>query len=243
MTTQEREALSCRNLAKSYGGVDAVRSVSLAVGYGEIVGVIGPNGSGKTTTFDMLAGNTEPDAGEVRIAGKLVERSQPHQLARMGLGRTFQLTRLFLELTVYENLASSIGRPNSELWAGVDELLTRIGLADRLSTRAGSLSFGQQKLVEVVRALVRRPEVLLLDEPFAGINETMEVELAELIKYVQFERETAIVLIDHEMRMIRSLCDRVYLLEQGQVVMDGPTEMVLTDERTKEAYFGDIDGA
>ena len=235
-TTAETALLEVDNLHKRFGGVLAVNGMSCTVHDGEIVGLIGPNGSGKTTTFNMIAGSERPDSGEVTFDSHRITGLTPHRVAGQGLIRTFQISRVFHDLTVAENLsvATSADAVDKQLpW----ELIDLVNLGPHIVERAGDLSFGQQKLLELIRAAALGPRLMLLDEPFAGVNETMERQLATLIRELQ-QRGVSFFLIDHEMKMIMSLCDRIYVMHQGALLFEGPPEAVRDDEATKEAYFG-----
>lgn len=229
--------LAAEGLSKRFGGVQAVDDVSLEVREAEIVGLIGPNGSGKSTTFSLISGTVRADRGRVVIGGRDVTGMPPHRIVRRGLVRTFQLTRVFPEMTVFENLAVSVGAAGVEqpkVW----ELVELVGLAPKVLHRAGELSFGQQKLLELLRAALLEPRLLLLDEPFAGVNETMERQLVALVQHLRRARGSAFLLIDHEMRLMMELCGHIYVMDSGSILCEGPPDVVRHDPATLEAYFG-----
>lgn len=230
--------LEAVNVQKRFGGVTAVDNVSLDVRDQEITGLIGPNGSGKTTTFSIIGGTLKADSGDVRLNGQSLAKSSPGDVARSGVVRTFQMTRVFPQMTVFENLTMRLGltqtMADSELW----ELVELVGLHVKLDTYAGELSYGQQKLLELIRAAALKPKVLLLDEPFAGVNETMERRLVELIRHIRTTHRTSVFLIDHEMKIIMDLCDHIYVLANGSLICEGEPAHVQNDRATMEAYFG-----
>ena len=230
--------LTVRNLHKSYGGVLAINGLNIDVQKQKITGLIGPNGSGKTTTFSIISGMTMSDSGEITFNGELITQLKPFQISNRGLLRTFQLTRVFPKMTVLENLTVRDGfrkAINDQLmW----ELIEIVGLANNLSDMAGTLSFGQQKLLELVRAACRKPVLMLLDEPFAGVNETMERNLVDFIHHLQNERNCTFVLIDHEMRLMMELCDHIYVMSNGSLIFKGSPVEVQNDPGTRDAYFG-----
>ena len=230
--------LTVKNLHKSYGGVQAIIGLNIDVEKQKITGLIGPNGSGKTTTFSIISGMTLSDSGEITFNGELITQLKPYQISNRGLLRTFQLTRVFPKMTVLENLTVRDGfrkAINDQLmW----ELIEIVGLANNLSDMAGTLSFGQQKLLELVRAACRKPVLMLLDEPFAGVNETMERNLVSFIRHLQIERHCTFVLIDHEMRLMMELCDRIYVMSNGSLIFQGSPIEVQNDPGTRHAYFG-----
>jgi branched-chain amino acid transport system ATP-binding protein len=230
--------LEVRGLTKRFGGVVAVDGVSLDVQRGSITGLIGPNGSGKTTLFQLISGVERPDAGEIRFKGELIAGRAPHAISRLGLARTFQITRLFGQLTAEENLivaSRAVTRQAAERRAR--ELLELVGLSELAGEYAANLSYGQQKLLELVRALAPDPDLILLDEPFAGVNPAMEERLVAHLRALQAEGKTFFV-TDHEMRLILALCERLIVLDHGEVIADGSPEEVRRDERVVEAYFG-----
>lgn len=230
--------ITVRNLKKSFGGVMAINDLNLDVQKEKITGLIGPNGSGKTTTFSIISGMTTADQGEVTLNGELITGLRPFQISNKGLLRTFQLTRIFSKMTVLENLTVRdgfrAGFNDQLLW----DLIEIVGLTNNLNDMAGTLSFGQQKLLELVRAACRKPVAMLLDEPFAGVNETMERNLVSLIRHLQNERQCSFILIDHEMRLMMELCDYIYVMSNGSLIFEGVPNAVKSDQRTKEAYFG-----
>ena len=224
-------------LRKRFGGVQAVGGIDCSVRRGEITGMIGPNGSGKTTTFGMLGGSVRPDGGTIRLAGDDITGRPPFKIVRAGLVRTFQLTRVFADMTVVENLAVGVsgGREQRDMmW----ELLEMVGLSRLALDYAGSLSFGQQKLLELVRASLLEPQVMLLDEPFAGVNPTMERRLIDFILFGRDQRGMSFFVIDHEMRLMMEICDHIYVMDSGRMICEGPPSVVQNDEATIEAYFG-----
>lgn len=230
--------LTVKNLHKSFGGVLAINGLNIEVQKQKITGLIGPNGSGKTTTFSIISGLTMLDSGEITFNGELITHLKPYQIANKGLLRTFQLTRVFPKMTVLENLTVRDGFRKAIKDKLMWELIEIVGLANNLSDMAGTLSFGQQKLLELVRAACRKPVVMLLDEPFAGVNETMERNLVGFIRHLQNEQHCSFVLIDHEMRLVMELCDHIYVMSNGYLIFQGSPLEVQNDPATRDAYFG-----
>ncbi|MDH3729717.1 MAG: ABC transporter ATP-binding protein [Acidimicrobiia bacterium] len=229
--------LEVSGLTKHFGGVVAVDDLDLRVNRGEIVGLIGPNGSGKTTTFNIISGALRPDEGTIVFDGTDITSWPTYRIARAGLARTFQLTRVFDEMTVYENLVAAAGSRAEVVEERIGPLLELVRLEDHLAMPAGNLSIGQQKLLEMVRAAALGADLFLLDEPFAGINPTMERHLIDLINHLQSEGST-FLLIDHEMQLVTELCSYIYLMDFGRNFAEGTPEEVREDPRTLEAYFG-----
>ena len=225
-------------LRKSFGGVQAVSSFSCQVRTGEIVGLIGPNGSGKTTSFSMIAGSVRPDGGRVTFDGTDITGRRSFQVARHGLVRTFQLTRMFGDLSVYENLVVGRSRRDGDALGRALELVELVGLQDKIGDLAGSLSFGQQRLLELIRGAALAPKLFLLDEPFAGINPTMEEKLLVLIRHLRDEGGMSFLIVDHEMRLIMELCEFIYVMDRGRNLTDGLPSSVRRDAATLDAYFG-----
>jgi branched-chain amino acid transport system ATP-binding protein len=230
--------LDVGELRKSFGGVHAVSSFSCEVRTGEIVGLIGPNGSGKTTSFSMIAGSIRPDGGRVRFDGSDITGKRSFQIARRGLVRTFQLTRMFVDLSVHENLLVGQGRSDAKGIAKALELIELVGLQEKIRDLAGSLSFGQQRLLELVRGAALGPKLFLLDEPFAGINPSMEEKLLVLIRHLRDEEGMSFLIVDHEMRLIMELCEYIYVMDRGRNLTDGLPSAVRSDAATLDAYFG-----
>jgi branched-chain amino acid transport system ATP-binding protein len=230
--------LELRGVRRAFGGIQAVNGVSLAVAPREIVGVIGPNGSGKSTLFNLISGVLAPDAGAVLLAGFDVTGWKPHRIARAGLGRTFQIPALFENMTVAENLRAAAvegdwrGAPARA--AGVLELLKLGPVRDHL---AADLSGGQQKLVEFGRVLMRDPTLVLLDEVTAGVHASIR---ATILEAVRARRETGVtfLLIEHDMEFIRAVCDRMVVMDSGEVVATGDFESIVRDARVMQAYLG-----
>jgi branched-chain amino acid transport system ATP-binding protein len=233
MTTS---ALKVTDLSKRYGGVHALRGVNLEVDRGEIHGIIGPNGAGKSTFVDVISGFTPRSAGQVEVDGEPI-MGRPHQLARAGIIRTFQHTSLFAEQTVSQNLSIAAAcMPAAHRSTEVPELLELTGLRDVHDAPADSLSYGAQRRLAIAIALIGGPKILLLDEPAAGMNPVESAELVELVNLVA--RDRTVVLIEHDMSVIRALCERSTVLVDGQLLISGPTGEVLDDSRVIDVYLG-----
>ncbi len=229
--------LEVDQLSKRFAGVVAVNKLSFTVGQNEIVGLVGPNGSGKTTTFNLISGLIPADDGKVVFASKDITRERPYRIARAGLVRTFQLTRVFNEMTVFENLATGPGSSREVVEDTIGPLLKLVGLEDHIASPASQLSIGQQKLLEMIRAASLGARLFLLDEPFAGVNPTMERKLVGLIRELHKGGATFLI-IDHEIPLIAELCNYVYVMDYGEKLAEGSPDEVRSDPKTLEAYFG-----
>jgi branched-chain amino acid transport system ATP-binding protein len=240
--------LSTHDLVKRFGGLTAVDAVDMHVDRGEIVGLIGPNGAGKSTLFNCVTGTYEPDAGRVEILGTDVTGWSPHKVAQLGVGRLFQDTRVFGDMTVRKNLLAAgqhersvlaqFRRPSEETAARADELLGYVDLDGLADVRAGRLSFGQQKLLEFAMALMGEPEILLMDEPAGGINPAMIERMLGYIRETNTEEEVTILLIEHNMDFVMDIADRIYALAHGQRIAVGPPAEIQNDDRVLDAYLG-----
>lgn len=232
-------ALGVRGLAKRYGGIAALDGCSFDIARPGIYGVIGPNGAGKTTLFDVIAGATAPDEGEVLLDQRRVGGYAPHRLARLGVARSFQECRVFAEYSCLQNLAfSSIAlgiRPDS---AEAERLLQLVGLEAYAHEAAGSLSFGQRRLLEIVGTSLQRPRVLLLDEPSAGVNPALLEILAAFIRRMYAERPCVFLVIEHNMEFIMALAAEIIVMHQGAVLERGTPEAIQASARVIEAYLG-----
>ncbi len=229
--------LEVRNVTKRFGGVTAVDRCSLALAPGKIYGLIGPNGSGKTTLFNCITGLAVRDEGEIRFQGERIDGLKPHRIARRGIGRTFQIIRVFPELTALENLLVVSPEPFAAAHRRAEELLRFVTL-DRLQNEyAGNLSYGQQKLLEFSRVLMTDPELILLDEPAAGVNRTLLNELLTAIGRLRDQGKT-IFIVEHDMKVVMGLCETVFVLDYGEKIAEGPPGVIQADERVIEAYFG-----
>ena len=234
---------------KSFGGVVAVDNVDFKVGDSEIVGLIGPNGSGKTTLFDCLSRVQEIDAGTIRFKDTDITSMRPHQVARLGMARTFQVIRVYGELSVLENLLVSRQwrgetllrqfRPSHPDTATRARSLIEFLELERLTNfEAGTLSGGQRRLLEIGMALMPDPDLILLDEATSGINPTLIETIKDRIRWLNEERGKAFLLVEHNMRFIADLCERVYVLNHGEKMAEGTPDEVMENEAVIEAYFG-----
>jgi ABC-type branched-subunit amino acid transport system ATPase component len=229
--------LEVKAVTKRFGGVTAVNGCSLAVARGKIAGLIGPNGSGKTTLFNCITGLEPRDTGEIRFKGERIDGLKPHQVARRGIGRTFQIIRVFPELTALENLLVVTRGARAEAERRGREMLRFVKLEGLADEYAGNLSYGQQKLVEFVRVLMTDPTLILLDEPAAGVNRTLLNDLLSAVARLRDEGRT-ILLVEHDMKVVMGLCETVFVLDHGEKIAEGPPGLIQSDERVSEAYFG-----
>lgn len=231
---------------KRFGGVVAVDECTFSVEQGSITGLIGPNGSGKTTVFNLVTGYLSADRGEIRFAGEVVRRPDPTRLARKGLIRTFQQARVFPNLTVLENLALAVphdmlgavrARISGEERVHGEELLADFNLSAHANTLAAELSFGQRKLLEFAATLMGRPRLVLLDEPAAGVNPVLIETIERHIRRLNAEGLTFLV-VEHDMPLVMRLCDPVIVLDRGQKIAEGPAKDMQSDPRVLDAYLG-----
>jgi branched-chain amino acid transport system ATP-binding protein len=236
-----RPVLEARGLVKEFGGVRAVDHVDFMLEPGELRCLIGPNGAGKSTLFDVICGLRRPSAGRVFLDGRDVTRLGPARRARHGLARTFQRLELFGRLSVRDNLlvAAELGPERRRAARAVTEVLARLGLAEHADRPADSLPTGLARLVEVGRALAVRPKLLLLDEPAAGQDAEETERFAALLRSLADEG-TAVVLVEHDMSLVMSVCDEVHVLDLGKIIAVGPPAEIRRDETVQAAYLGDI---
>ena len=243
-----RTLLEVRGLHKSFGGNHAVNDCSFTVPEGSITALIGPNGSGKTTVFNLISGTMAPDGGEILLDGERIEGMSPWSRAHRGVGRTFQITRLFREMTVLENVVAplrgfsvrqlGLGAVSGSEAARAGELLEFVGMSAYRETRAGALSYGQQKLVELAQVLMLDPKLILLDEPAGGINPTLIERMGDLIRHLNAQG-TTFLLVEHNMPFVVGLCDPIRVLARGAVIAHGTPEQIQRDPVVLDAYLGD----
>jgi branched-chain amino acid transport system ATP-binding protein len=249
-------ALELRQVGLSFGGLRAVHDVSLALPAGALHGLIGPNGAGKTTIFNLLTGVYQPDAGEIRLGGERISGRRPAQIARAGMARTFQNIRLFGELSVLDNVRIAAGlRARAGMWrsllrtpyaqaeercirARCLELLDVLGIAARADEQARSLPYGDQRRLEIARALATEPNVLLLDEPVAGMNSGEKHAMRGLIQQLRTDFGVAILLIEHDMGLVMDICEHITVLDHGEVIAAGAPAQIQTDPAVIAAYLG-----
>ncbi len=248
--------LAASGICKSFSGIAAIRDLDASVDAGERVGLIGPNGAGKTTFFQCLLGAVAPDRGSVSIAGRDVSRLAPYQRARLGVGRTFQRIELFAESTVREHLliAERVRRGDGRLWKDLigrgrpraeeiercDHILDLLGLGDLADEPIEHLSLGKGRLVEVGRALMTEPRVLLLDEPSSGLDRQETDDLARTLRQVQTDHGFAVLLVEHDVDFVAHFTERCYVLDSGCLIASGPTAEVLQEDVVRAAYLGGV---
>lgn len=230
--------LSIRGIDKRFGALPVLTDATFDVAEGSITGLIGPNGSGKTTLFDIITGYRAPDGGSVLFAGSEIIGLKPYQLARRGLIRTFQLTRVFKGLTVLENLLVCDVSPTAEEASDrALEMLDFVRLTALADREAAALSYGQQKLLEIAQVLMLDPSMLLLDEPMAGINPGLADQIIEHLQALRAGGKT-LLLIEHNLSVITTLCDKLLVLNAGSIIAEGRPEEVIKDRNVREAFLG-----
>lgn len=241
--------LEVSRLSKSFGGFRAVSDVSLAVETRQIAAVIGPNGAGKSTLFNLITGHLRPDSGKVMLDGRDITGAAPYRICRMGVGRSFQRTNIFAKLTVFENLQAAFivhHRRGPNLWSRSDSLyrdetmtlLRSIGLGGQEKTIAGTLSYGNQKQVELGLALASDPRVLLLDEPTAGMSATETHDTIALLERIAEERELTLIFTEHDMEVVFSIAQKIAVLHQGHIIAEGLPDTVRTNDDVRRVYLG-----
>ena len=249
--------LKATKLSKVFGGLKAVSNFEVTIEKGELIGLIGPNGAGKTTAFNLLTGVYEPTTGEIEFDGKSMLGLKPYQITQHGLARTFQNIRLFAELSVLDNVKIAyhfhvkygilesvlrMGRyhkEEAEIEKKAIALLEIFKLADKKDEIAKNLPYGEQRRLEIARALAAQPKLLLLDEPAAGMNPQETQELMKMIKWIKQEFDLTILLIEHDMSLVMNVCERIYVLEYGSIIAQGIPEEIKNNPRVIEAYLGE----
>ena len=248
--------LDVKYLTKNFGGLTAVGDVTMHLDKGELVGLIGPNGAGKTTLFNLLTGVYEPSEGSVSLDGILLNSKKPYKIASLGLSRTFQNIRLFKDMTVLENVLVGMANQNNphllasflrlpkfysseeKLHQKAMKLLAIFDLDGDAETLAKNLPYGQQRRLEIVRALATEPKILFLDEPAAGMNPQETAELTQLIRKIKEEFNITIMLIEHDMSLVMEVTERIYVLEYGRLIAHGTPDEIKNNQRVIEAYLG-----
>jgi len=231
--------LRTEGVHKSYGGVQALDACTVQIEEGTVAGLIGPNGSGKTTLFNVITGYAKADSGEVYLSDRKITNAAPDKVFAAGIGRTFQLTRIFPSLTVMENMLVPRRSTRAATQKAVAmELLEFVGIAGYHAAPAGTLSYGQRKLLELAYVLVGDPALILLDEPAGGVNLSLVNNIADRIRQLNAAGKTFLI-VEHNMEFVMGLCDQVTVLDSGAVVATGPPDIVRTDRRVLDAYLGE----
>lgn len=242
--------LKVTELRKAYGAIQAVDGVSFEVNPGEIFGVIGPNGSGKTTLFNSMLGQIRPDAGRIELKGQDVSDLGPLQLNRLGVGRTFQTLQVFGKMTVRDNLIVAAQEHQGSLWSRMfapsesglgeqaDALIAQFHISHVAHKKAGELSYGQQKLVDIAMAFMSAPDLILLDEPCAGVNPHLVGEISVLLKSLNQSRGGSFVVIEHNMDFVMDLCHRIMVMVEGKVLCVGTPDEIRGNKQVLDAYLG-----
>jgi branched-chain amino acid transport system ATP-binding protein len=249
--------LAVDRVSRNFGGLVAVSDFSLTVDPGELVGLIGPNGAGKTTAFNLITGIYKPSSGEIRMAGRRIDGLPPHRICRSGIARTFQNIRLFRDLSVLDNVVVGLNHPAERRLLGTVlrtpgfararaaaeaeglQLLLTLGLAGKAAFVARNLPYGDQRRLEIARALATGPRILLLDEPAAGMNPQEKADLMGLIRFIRDRFGVGILLIEHDMKLVMSVCERITVLDHGETIAVGSPKEVQCNPDVIEAYLGE----
>ena len=229
------------SISKKFGGVKAVSQVSLELSDGDVLGLIGPNGAGKSTLINLITGLLTPDEGQIYLSDLNITSKKPYERARLGLARTFQNLRIYPNLSVGQNIeVASISSNYSSRTMNfdLDEITNIFDLDDKIDLASEELSYGHLRRLEIVRALALNPSVLLLDEPAAGMNENETQELSNSLKWVQNNIACAIIVIDHDLKFIMGVCDKITVMNMGEVIASGKPNEISNNKRVKEAYIG-----
>jgi len=234
----ETPALAVAGLTKDFGGLRAVSECSFEVATGSIVGLIGPNGSGKTTVFNLITNLLRPDAGAVHFEGRRIDGLKTHQIARLGIGRTFQAVKIFRDLTVWDNLSiAAMGRERSGWEPTATTWLTRLGMLHLRDDPGDSLSVGQQRLLELTMNLVVDPPFLMLDEPLAGVHPLVRQRIAETVRALRSEGRTFLI-IEHDMAFVMELCDKLVVMDHGNKIAEGVPAAIRRNPKVIDALLG-----
>ncbi len=246
------DILETRGLRKNFGDLAAVAGVDLHFREGELAAVIGPNGAGKTTFFNLVTGRLKPTAGKVYFRGRDITRLPPHRIARIGISRIFQITNLFPDLTVYQNIRVAVlskMRQTAKMLTldrnlkgandETDRILDTIGLSDKRNSPCGVISHGDQRLVETGVALAIDPVLLLLDEPTGGMGPEETDEMVKFIRGLTDKQNTTILLVEHDMNVVFSIAERIVVMHQGEIIADGKPDEIRADSKVREAYLGE----
>jgi branched-chain amino acid transport system ATP-binding protein len=257
MSKEQSPILVVKDLTRKFGGLIAVNKVSFTVNQHEIFGLIGPNGAGKTTLFNLITGLIPPSSGKLVYQKQSISQLKPHEIAALGIARTFQNIRLFGELSALENviiarhlhthintISGVLGIPSAQIEEKKNrkkalELLSMVGLKDRATEKAKNFAYGDQRRLEIARALALEPQILLLDEPAAGMNPSEKQQLSDFIRHVRDSFNLTVILIEHHVPLVMGLCDRIAVLDFGQLIALGEPEVVRNDRAVIEAYLGD----
>jgi len=234
------DLLETINIEKSFGGAKALDGINLSVRENSITSVIGPNGSGKTTFLNCINGIYVPEKGQVTFKGKSLAGLKPHQIADLGIGRTFQISRIFKKISVTENILAPVlksTKNNQQLWREAHELLERVGMLPLKDSPGEDLSGGQQKLLELLRTWIADPELILLDEPFSGVHPELKLRFYDEIRALQGIGKT-FVLVSHDMKSVYTLSDEIIVFDLGRVIARGSEDDIKTNEKVIEAYLG-----